>query len=248
MNILNNEITEHTTGIIEKLASSFRKNVTYIPLSKDACEFGAADYYSNESLYIIYLSTKITGNVFETNLLHELFHIVQIESNFPVILTKTNQIYSSDKAFFDDLARRIQSSVLDLEVNNQLLNHGYNSNYFVQERFYSLKNILNNTYNFEDKYNHAHFSIQFILFLLLASQEQINFITPLLDMRFKNVTKKAIEMSSQIYQIGFNTPIQVAKCFEYTLTELNLWDICCLNYNNVVLKTKTSFSSYFDSL
>lgn len=248
MRILNKKISGKTISIINTLTTKFKKPVHYLPLSPKIGGFGAADYFSDPRNYLIYLSTTLDGEAFETNILHELFHIVQIESGFPVTGTQNNFITASDPAFFDDLGRRIQVTILDLDVNSNLVLNGYSSDYFINSRFESLKSILGAHYNFTDKYNLAHFIVQFILFLQLASKEQINYICPLLDAKYNNITHKAKEISNDISSIGFNTPLTVAKCFCYLFTSLDLWDIQLFIYNNTPFKTRVSFEEFINKI
>lgn len=232
--ILNKTLSVKTSELIESITSNFKKEVIFKPIELlNIGGYGAADYWS-ENCYTIYLKEDLPKEAFETNILHELFHIQQLEEGYPSIRNITSNGYP-DTEYTSFIGRIIQATILDLDVELRLNSHGYNSAFFVNRRYKTLKSINSKKIHFNDRFEKEPFDIQFILFNLLSKQSQKDFIIPYLNNQFPGLVDNALELSDKISEIGYNTPEKCTKCFTIIFDFYNLWENHCISINNQII-------------
>lgn len=242
MKILGHELSNNTNLIVNKLLSSFSKSVNFLPIhhlyssKKNLSYFGAADY-SKSDAYYIYLDESLYGEPFETNLLHELFHICQVEENYPTTSTKNNNITLPDLPFFNDLGSKISSSILDLDVEIRLNQNGYNSKYFINHRYKRIK-ILVKQFNISDKYDYASIQSQLVLFALMADETKLNLIKSILKTENIDLLNDLNLICDELSKLISSENYSALKSINYLITKFDLWDILLINFNNQVLKSE----------
>ena len=251
MKILNRKISYNTQKIIDDITPKLLRPVEYFNISAIPIEkltsFGCSDFSSNPNKYLVYLSTALNDKDFETNLLHELFHIIQYQNNIPFSLCKKNNITASNNNYFLALQVELNSTILDLDVVACLDKLGYNSSYFTNSRYEKILNIPL-TCKFKDKYDLAHLSVQLVLFFLTCSDKQYKSCVSFINSNFENAATPAVELSKTILKIGFETNIQQLLCICELINYLNLWDILYVVNGDLCINTSKQFVDYKNSL
>lgn len=142
MEILGKAISDKTAEHIQAIESTLKKPVIYKFTDPQKTQsYGQCDPWQKDAYYVyskeaLFNSAKKNQiNIpFETNLLHELSHLRQIEEGFPHTSTQENARTAQDPAFYDKFGATFVSSILDLNVDFRLKEMGYNSEYFYQNR------------------------------------------------------------------------------------------------------------------
>ncbi len=79
MKILNETISSQDEKNLKIVELSLCKDVHYSYFDDSITTFGGADYFSNSKFYTVYTRKDIHGHTFVNNLLHELFHLHQVD-------------------------------------------------------------------------------------------------------------------------------------------------------------------------
>lgn len=245
-NILNHQLTDKTYEIFCTLSSSFLKPLEFKSIDDiNIGGFGAADYWAN-GCYTIYLKTDLPKEAFETNLLHELFHIQQMEEGYPNLRNYSNS-KDIEQEYIDDFGRRLQVCILDIDVERRLNLNGYYSSYFIKQRYKTIKTINKNKYSFDDNFDRQHFTIQFALFVSLASNSQKEFAIPYINSQFPGLTDDAVEISKKILDIGFDNPLRCIKCFSFLLNHFDIWKYHIIQIGEYIINNPSDLLHYLDN-
>lgn len=114
MKILNQEITEKTKLILDKIISQLSFPIEY----NYSCDETSYAYAEPQKYYVNLIHTS--GKDFEDNLLHECSHLLQFENHFPMI--KVSSTISKENRY---IISTIQNIVLDQEVRQTMNKYGY---------------------------------------------------------------------------------------------------------------------------
>lgn len=140
MKILNIEVSDRASNIIDKIGVSLKQPVKFYDISDIGRDsFGSVDISEKSNHYKIYTKTNLFREVFETNIIHEMYYIVQIEEGFPYTATLKNDLTCKDIVFYENIGSAVISALLDLDVYKRLCKDGYNSEFFLFEKVQKCK-------------------------------------------------------------------------------------------------------------
>lgn len=157
MNVLGKELSEKTATLINEITQHLSKPVEYrfTDPSKTA-SYGQCDPWQPDAYYIFckesLLSTARKNQVnvaFETNLLHELSHLCQIEEGFPHTRTRSTPVTVANQSYYDSLGALFASTILDLNVDFRLKQNNYTSSYFYSQRIIQAEKIARKGHVYE---------------------------------------------------------------------------------------------------
>ena len=108
MNILGKEISEKTASLISEIEQHLSKPVVYrFTDPSKTPSYGQCDPWQPDAYYVYCKETllsvtrkKQVNIAFETNLLHELSHLCQIEENFPHTRTRNTPMTALNQAYY----------------------------------------------------------------------------------------------------------------------------------------------------
>lgn len=200
--------------------------------------FGACD----TSSYKIFLKTDLYVEPFETNVLHELYHLCQHEEGFPTTGMLVNDITRHDQYYFKGLGSAVTSSLYDLDVYKRLMLDGYDSSYFHKSRYKSLKGELSKATPFEckDKYDFAYWSANCVT--LLCAPKRDEFLLSKLRQGNSRLYYSAYSLYLMFCENGYSDAkscfISIAEAFRI----LDIWDVEEVQYKGNL------FHSYDDAI
>lgn len=234
MMILGRPVSDKAEGIISAIEQKLSKPVKYefTDPAKTSC-YGQCDpwrpeayyIYSKESLFDITKKNRI--NIpFETNILHELTHLCQIEEGFPHTATKVNKQVFTNKVLYDELGSVFASSILDLNVDFRLKQSGYTSEYFYKNRMAHAEKMAR-----KRGFSLAKSDIDFVQYacqlmclnLVYAGTEMDN----LLELyRAKNpaLVNCVFKISSEILNISYYDAESCFRSLVFLFDAFNLWN------------------------
>lgn len=135
MQILKKEISPKTATLVSQIEQSVHSPVHYFDVStrpnmKDSV-FGTVDVHPNDGIYKVWLQSALPQEPFETDLLHELRHIVQVEFGCSEVYNKDSaEFHGRNRALVQNIGAHLSSVILDAEVNSWLTHVGYSQDYF----------------------------------------------------------------------------------------------------------------------
>ena len=176
----------------------------------------------------------------------ELLHIKLAEGGFPDSGIKNSETVKKEKnvAFFQYLNHSLRSAVLDMVTFNMLREMGYDYSFFTNYKLNLIKEVKEST-NMEDKYNQASFAVQFLLFMLTASEEEIKEGTEFIDSIFDGAATALIPMAEKIKAIGLDSTDKAAQIMCYIADTYKLWDVFYIEYKGDKIRTHGTYLKYF---
>lgn len=241
MIILGKSISDKTAAIISEIEKQLSKPVQYLftDTSKTS-SFGQCDPWPPEAYYVFSkqalfnIAKKNQVNIpFETNILHELIHLCQIERNFPHTGTQTNLITLANTALYHELGSNIASSILDLNVDFHLKQLGYTSEYFYKNRIIRADKIGRKIGELSE--------IDFVCYACLLMCLNISYAGPEMDNLLKLYKEKVPnlffcvkEISSEISNIGYQDAESCFRSLVFLFDALNLWRTHQIYYRGAV--------------
>lgn len=250
MHILNHALSPLAEDLLVQIEEASSKEIYFHTIEElgisGQSSYGALDFSRSDS-YHVYLSTQLTGEPFEANMLHELRHIMQIELGFPTVCNKDVACFKgSERPFFEEIGRHLQSVILDIEVWNWLTQQGLDIHFFTKKFYKGVIPIVQDNYTkLSDKFNLANYVCQMVM--AFSNVTELKRTSILKETKFNiDAVQQSDHLSQTIKQIGCSTPAQAAQCMALLLDELDIWDTYCIRYNNSVYDTSESFHSQFD--
>jgi hypothetical protein len=247
MNILGYEISQKTEKEILEITKDFKKTVDYDDIAALGLGGYGAVYYKDSKKYIVLLKLGLSQEDFETNILCELNHIRQTEEKYPYTELKKSDIVKNETnpMFFDYLNHSLCSSILDLDVMKRLEALGHSIKLYTGNRLNQILKIDLKS-NMDDKYNYASFSIQYIMFVQTAQNDEIKTAQEFLDKNFNGIASSLTPTIEKIKKIGYHTPENAFKCMLTLIDTFNLWDVCYAVFRDTSVKTRKSCQRYFE--
>lgn len=213
MNILGKELSEGTARLINDITQHLSKPVEYrfTDPSKTSA-YGQCDPWQPDAHYVYckesLLSTvkkNQTNVAFETNLLHELFHLCQIEEGFPYTRTLCTPVTVTNQSYNNNLGSLFASTVLDLNVDFRLKQNNYTSSYFYSQRIMRAEKIIRKGHVYEgDDFLSAALMLMFLK--LAADPKSINQLLRLYLPENQSLVVCCLSVAEAISQIGYNDP------------------------------------------
>jgi len=224
--ILGRKVSRRCQELILSIYMQLDKPVVYEDNSNfNFNAFGAI--ISTPSHYVVYASKKLVGMAFETNILHELFHGVQITKKYPEVGSKIND------PIIHMFCSSLSSLVLDLEVNDKLASNGFDSSYFFNYRHNVLTDLAKR--NFDKAQNNEllqkYLSVDLSLALMTSSKNNYEKLVRLFETAPGDVLKNALIITDFIKANGYNSPEKCFNCFTKILDTLDIWDYFGIHHN-----------------
>lgn len=229
MIILGVAISEQFNTLRKSLEESFLKKTKYKPIPAEVHGFGALDYHSSPDYIKVLLSTKLSGNLFEATILHELLHVQQIENDFPEIET-----YPTDPLKIE-IGATLQSTILDLDVMDKMSQLGYSSSFFITERYKILKDLANHSYDMVTSNDYETLvTLQITLMILTFKKKYTDYLVSKLKQVFPHINANLNIITDIIKKTGYTTPVKCYNNYKDILSILNLWKDHCIKYKKVL--------------
>lgn len=241
MEILSHTVSYKAEILINELISNFKNDVSFHDISEiNQTGFGAC----NLTNYIVYLRTDLYGEPFETNVLHELYHLCQYEEGFPVTSTLFNCITRNDKNYFSGLGSAITSSLYDLDVYRRLMLNKYDSSYFHKSRYKRLKAELSSAapFNCSDKYDFAYWSANCIT--LLCAPHKDEYLLSQLRKENSKLYYSANSLYLMFCEKGYTDARSCLVCIAEAFKALDIWDIQQIQYNGSIFGSYKAVMDY----
>ena len=247
--ILGKTLSPKTSEIVSGMESEFRIPVKYYSASerpnKSDSIYGSVDPYGAGGFYKVWLRADITDELFETNLLHELTHISQVEEGYPIVCNKNSaDLHSSNRDFIEELGAHLGSAVLDIDVQRRLLACGYEDCEFAERNAAGLIATSNHDYNqLNDPLNYAMLVVSLLMVASLVSTATRDALctayrryTPVIaDVRF---------LYDKIQQIGTSTPEKAAASLGAIIDHLSLWSYYLIYLDGKRIRTPGEYSTF----
>jgi len=239
MIILKKEISKPTEQFVLMCYEHITGHIEYGVLSKELAvdRFGLANIIG-DGRYQIALRSDLPKEAFETNLCHELYHLVQVSNGFPMIFPKLNgQEHKS-------LITSINSLVLDLNVYNALKEKSIDNTYFTKKRYQQARSefINANPKDYLDLPAEDVFKVSLLLFGL--DDVPYNEITCLIENANKRLLEEALQVKEIIETHGFSNPLECFNSFGYILSHYKFWSLFKIKIGAGEVKTKRQFEDY----
>jgi len=242
LEIIGVKVSKKAENFINAITPKLYKPVIYKSITELGLNnFGAMKEYPNH--FIIYTSTKLTGEVFECNICHELLHAEQTVLQFPEVgnCQHNNLLIQITIAF--------TALILDLDVNQKLSANKFDSSYFFNYRYRVLKNLADRNFDMvTNNYYETLLILHLSLVLMTSPTNRSRYLLSLFKNQFNHIAEKSIKISEIINKIGYSTPEQCLICFGEIMTFLNLWDQCGIYYKNNNILSVAQYKSNFSIL
>ena len=247
--ILGKTLSPKTSEIVSDMESEFRLPVKYYPASehpnKSDSVFGSVDPYGVDGFYKVWSRVDITGEVFETNLLHELTHIAQVERGYPIVCNKDSaDFHSSDRGFVKNLGAHLGSTVLDIDVQRQLLEHGYANCEFAEKNAARLIAASSHDYTrLNDPLNYAMLVVDLLMTASLVSAATRDALCTAYG-RYISVVADVRLLYDKIQQLGTSTPEKAAASLGAIIDHLSLWPYYLIYLDGKRIRTHGEYSAF----
>lgn len=247
--ILGKTLSPKTSEIVSGMESEFRLPVKYYPASerpnKSDSIYGSVDPYGAGGFYKVWLRVDITDELFETNLLHELNHITQVEEGYPIVCNKNSADFlSSSRDFIEELGAHLDSAVLDIDVQKRLLACGYENCEFAEQNAAGLIATSNHDYNhLDDPLNYAMLVVSLLMTAALVSTATQDALYTAYG-RYPLVISDVRFLYAKIQQIGAATPEKAAASLGAIIDHLSLWPYYLIYLGGKRIRTHGEYSTF----
>lgn len=247
--ILGKTLSPKTSEIVSGMESEFRIPVKYYLASehpnKSDSVFGSVDPYGVDGFYKVWSRVDIPGEMFETNILHELTHISQVEEGYPIVCNKNSaDLHSSNRDFIEELGAHLGSAVLDIDVQRRLLACGYENCEFAERNAAGLIATSNHDYNqLNDPLNYAMLVVSLLMVASLVSTATRDALCTAYG-RYTPVIADVRFLYDKIQQIGTSTPEKAAASLGAIIDHLSLWSYYLIYLDGKRIRTPGEYSTF----
>lgn len=247
--ILGRTLSPKTSDLVSSMEATFRFPVEYYSISampnKSRDAHGTVDPFGSNGQYKVWLSLNLTDERFETNLLHELTHIVQIEQGYPCVCNKDSADYHSpDRSFVESLGSRLGSAVLDVDVQERLLEDGYSNCEFAEENAAGLIGNSDHDYTrLDDPLNYAIFVTSLLLTASLVGEATREDLYAAYN-RYPPVVNDVRFLYDEMRRIGASTPERAAASLGAIIDRLSLWPYYFILLKGRRIRTRNEYVAF----
>lgn len=252
MEILSRKLSEKTECLVTEIRSRSSLPVKFFTIELRPgggdTSFGSTLTHPTDGIYKVWLRNDLPQEPFEANLLHELYHTVQAESQYPEVYNKDSaEFHSKDQSFIQGVGGRLSSVILDLDVNTRLSQNGYSHSYFDAVNLEGM--IRNKDYPYtglQDPLNFANLALA-ILHLSLSLEEG-----PLESLytaysAYPRIIETVKELREQIISVGVTTPLTAAACQALLIDTFGLWKYYYVLSPSVKIRTHSDFLRFCEA-
>lgn len=231
MVILGKTVSEKSSKIIADIEQRLKMPVKYVFTDPEKTRsYGYCDWTQPDAYYVacqeqlLSCARKKDINIpFETNLLHELFHLCQIEEGFPYTNTKAIGETLPDMDFHNKMGSQISSSILDLNVDFRLKEHGYFSEYFYGQRVIHAEKHIRKHPDFSDPVQFVYTAMALLCLNLSFTQERMEPLLCLYNEKSPELINCVHTLSAEVSMIGYNSPESAFRSLVLVFNAFNIF-------------------------
>lgn len=248
MILLGKPISSNTEALILEIEGSLKKPVHYAFTDpKKTSSFGQSDPWQPDSYYVyckeslLNLTKRNQPNIpFETNILHELFHLCQAEEGFPYTGTKYNKMTEGNMDFFDRMGSLFSSTILDLDVDFRLKSNGYSSEYFYKNRIKRAEKLIMKGVTCSTNDDFVQYACMLTCLNLQYRNSEMDNLLNLYQKKIPNLVFCILKMSEEISKIGYNDAVSTFNSLCYLFDSFNLWASHVVYFNGTTYQSSPS--------
>ena len=248
MTILNRPISEKTASIASSIEQSLQLPIVYEASKTDAQHpyAGRVNPFGENGRYTVWLNSTLPQKPFEADLLHELFHIVQIQNGFPSVHNKGNRdFYSHDQAIIQEIGSHLASSILDLGVNQWLETIGYDYSFFTSHNYtFLLEDADTNYINWRDSLNYANIALALFHATLYVDDVHAKALFSKYEDRYAPIVEDSSKLRSFVLSLGNLTPEKATLAQCTLIDRFHLWSHYFVVSPALDIRTQKEFLSW----
>lgn len=256
MDILGKTVSEKTATIITEIEQRLRKPVKYqFTDPAKTKSFGQSDPWKPDAYYVyskealFNLTKKSVINIpFETNILHELMHLCQIEEGFPHTATIHTPQTLSDIDAYDNLGAMIVSSILDLNVDYRLKAYGYNSKYFYDHRINRAFKTIRRKFTCDDDISFVYYALMLSFLDIVCGRDVMTRLLQEYRQKNQGLFNCVTTLSPEISAIGYNDAESSFRSLAFLFDTFNLWVTHELTYQNTTYHSTDEVRANFPGI
>lgn len=256
MDILGKTVSEKTAAIITEIEQRLQKTVKYQFTDPSKTQsFGQCDFrqpdayyiYSKESLFNL-TKASVINIPFETNILHELMHLCQIEEGFPHTGTIHTSQTLSDIGLYDSFGSTIVSSILDLNVDYRLKNYGYDSKYFYDHRINRAFKVIRRKFICDEPLDFIRYALMLSFLDIVCGRETTAKLLQEYAQKKPELVACITTLSPEISTIGYNDAESSFRSLAFLFDTFNLWITHELTYQNTTYHSTSEVQATFPDI
>ncbi|MCM1416378.1 MAG: hypothetical protein NC430_10700 [bacterium] len=195
-----NQLSDKGKSIVNEYLSNFKKKKSFKVFYSDHSYVK----YSNPEQYLIFVNANDADNI-EYNFMHEFFHCVQHEDDFPSVYAKHEE--------YQQFANELSSYILDFNVNHML------SEYLYVNQEENIYNLYNKLYKYFSSINSNMIRKQDIIFEISVAMAltALSFST-LSNSKLKKILSLVKNGNGKIYHI-YKSFYQIIKTNDFNAKE-----------------------------
>lgn len=252
MQILTKKISTRTAAFVSQIEQSIHLPIRYFDISSrpnmnDAVA-GTVDVHPADGIYKVWLQASLPQNPFESDLLHELYHIVQIESGYSEVCNKsTSEFHSTDGAFIQEVGNHLSSVILDLDVNIWLTRNGYSYDYFSVGNLDALLANKNCRYTrLDDPLNFANLCWALLHAALSSGGEAIQQLCDAYS-SYPQIIRTVSELYNELTKMTIDNPKSAMRGHCLVIDTLNLWKYYFVAAPGIKVRTHKEYEAFLSS-
>ena len=249
MRILSKTLSERTEQIVCDVTKSVSRPIQYFDIelrpNSTYGAFGSVDTHPGDGIYKIWISQSLSSAEFETNLLHELRHIVQVESGYSEVYNKdTPEFHSRDRDFVQEVGAHLSSLVLDIEVNNWLTHNGYSQEGFFLTNLNGLIQASDYQYkHWDDPLNFANLSCSLLLACVNVEDEHADKLLQAYS-SYPQIVNIVSDLRCKLREMSITSPQSSAIAHSLLIDSLNLWRYYYVALPGSRIRTKNEYLAF----
>lgn len=228
MKILSREISEQTEKIVAEIETSAHLKIAYHAIKERPNQSdqvaGSVDTSGADGLYHVYLDKRLPQEAFETDVLHELKHILQAENGVSMVYNKPSSAYfSRDRDFIKEVGSHLASVVLDIDVNRWLEQLGYQYSFFARGNLDYL--IQNSNFHYKGLADPLNFANLVLALLVTSCSIDEENASRLFDAyrAYPKVVDTTRSLRERLLSMPLDTPTSTCLAHCILVDELELW-------------------------
>lgn len=252
MQILKKEISPKTATLASQVEQTSHLPIQYFDISKrpnaNDSVAGTVDVHPIDGIYKVWLQSALPQKPFESDLLHELHHITQIESGYSEICNKNiAEFYSPDKPFIQEVGSHLSSVVLDIDVNIWLTQNGYLYDYFSTENLKALLKNRNHRYNrLSDPLNFANLCVALLHAALSSGGSSMQELCDAYS-SYPQVTRAASKLYDELTAATIDNPKAALLGHCLVIDSLDLWKYYYVVAPCIKIRTRREYAAFLAS-
>ena len=249
MKILSRTISEKTARIVSSIEKSVHSPVSYRDISERPNQsyqtFGTVDTHPSDGTYKVWLSKELPQEIFETNLLHELRHIIQIESGYSEVYNKnTTEFNSQDRCFIQEVGAHLSSVVLDIDVDIWLECNGYSQEHFFRTNYDNLIKLCGHQYTrLSDPLNFANLALA-LLHMSVHCDDELAQTLFHAYATYPKVVDIVSELRNKLRTMHIDTPASATLAHCLVIDSFNLWGYYYVASPIIKIRTAREYRSF----